>query len=441
MLARVPVNPKNRISEYSKTRVLVHSKIQLMFASFTLILSLSALFSYINHKILKLPTTIGLMILALASALLILGFEQVSPNTFAFFCQTVLDIDFKTILLDVMLSLLLFAGAMHVNIRDLEQQKRAVILFSTLGVLISTFVVGGLVYLAAMLVGINLPFIFALLFGALISPTDPIAVLAILKEAKVNKNLELKIEGESLFNDGIGVVVFITILTIATAMEGESFGLVEILQLFAEEAIGGLVYGLVLGWVGWQLLKSIEDDPKICVLISLSIVLGGYSLASLIHVSGPLAMVAAGLYIGNHINHPNFSRTSEDLLDTFWDILDDILNGVLFVLIGLVIFALKFEPPFLLLGIISIAIVLIARFISVALPFTLLKEEPSTRMKSILLLTWGGLRGGISVALALSLSEDIPYRDAIVFITYTVVVFSILVQGLTIKPLVKALKL
>ncbi len=408
-----------------------------MFASFTLILSMSALFSYINHKFLKLPTTIGLMLLALITAVFFLAIEGLAPDAYSFFCQIVLDIDFKTVLLDVMLSMLLFAGAMHVNIKDLQKETRAVVLFSTLGVLISTFLVGGGIFLASQLVGVELPFIYALLFRALISPTDPIAVLAILKAAGVQKSLELKIEGESLFNDGIGVVVFITILGLAMPMETGEFGVGEILQLFAEEAIGGLVYGLVLGYLGWQLLKTIDDDPKIDVLITLALALGGYSLASILHVSGPLAMEAAGLLVGNRVNSSEFSQKSENFLETFWDMLDDILNGILFVLIGLVIFTLQFEWNYFLLGLLAIPIVLLARFISVGIPFSLLKESQNSWIKPVGLLTWGGLRGGISVALALSLSEAVMAREAIIFITYSVVVFSILVQGLTLKALVK----
>lgn len=408
-----------------------------MFASFTLILSLSAIYSYINHKYLKLPTTIGLMILALATAIILLMISEIWGEASTFFCQVLLDLDFKTILLDVMLSILLFAGAMHVNIKDLREQTTAVMLFSTLGVLISTLIIGSLVCLASKVVGVDIPYLYALLFGALISPTDPIAVLAILKTSKVSKSLKLKIEGESLFNDGIGVVVFVTILTLATAMGEEEFGVIEIIKLFAEEAIGGIVYGLALGWLGWKLLKSIEEAPKIDVLISLAIVLGGYSLATLLHVSGPLAMVAAGLYIGNRINKVNFSRRSEMMMDTFWDMLDDILNGVLFVLIGLVIFTLEFELSYFILGLMTILITLLGRFISVGIPYTILKENDLTRFQAITLLTWGGLRGGISVALALSLDHQIPAKDAIVFITYMVVLFSIIVQGLSIGAMAK----
>ena len=382
------------------------------------------------------------MILALGTAFMLLLAEQIFPGTQGYFCQILLDIDFKTILLDVMLSILLFAGAIHVNVAELEKQRRAVFLFSTIGVLISTFVVGSLLYVVSPLVGLSIPLIYCLLFGALISPTDPIAVLAILKTVGVKKSMSLKIEGESLFNDGVGVVVFLTILKIATAMEGEEFGATEILKLFGEEAIGGVIFGLGLGFGGWQILKSIDDDPKIDILIALSIVLGGYSLASVLHASGPLAMVVAGLIIGHKVNQPNFSSQSREYLNLFFEMLDDILNGVLFVLIGLVIFILEFEVPYLLLGLMAILMVLLGRMISVAIPYSMLKEDiGSNRWKSLALLTWGGLRGGISVALALSLPEEIGAKDAIVLITYMVVIFSILVQGLSLKALVKGLKL
>ncbi len=409
-----------------------------MFASFSIVLSLSALFSYVNHKFLKLPNTIGLMVLALLTALLVILSDQFFPDTYMFFCELVLDIDFKTILLDFMLSFLLFAGAMHVDIKDLRKETRAVLLFATIGVLISTFIVGFLLFWLSGAMGVSIPFYHCLLFGALISPTDPIAVLAILKEANVSKSLELKIEGESLFNDGVGVVVFVTIMTIANTMEGESVGVLEILHIFTLEAIGGVLYGLVLGYLGWLLVHSIEDDPKIGVLITLAIATGGYSLAHhLLHVSGPLAMVVAGLFIGNKIKRVDFEASARRFLVTIWDMLDDVLNGVLFVLIGLVIFAIDFQWRYLWLGLLAILIVLLARVISVALPFSLLKHQEGTPWKTVAILTWGGLRGGISVALALSLSEDVMEAGVLVFINYTVVLFSILVQGLSIKKLVR----
>ena len=412
-----------------------------MFHSFTFILTLAALFSIINHKWLKLPATIGLMVLALVGAVIIISMENFVPGAYQFICQVVIDIDFKTILLDVMLSILLFAGAMHVKLGELDKEKIPVMLFATVGVLISTFLVGSLLYGASMIVGFQLPFLHCLLFGALISPTDPIAVISILKEAKVSKQLELKIEGESLFNDGVGVVVFTSILLLTgMGMEETYFGPAEIVKLFAEEALGGLAFGLLLGYLGWYLLKSIQNDPKICVLLTLAIVTGGYTLAALIHVSGPLAMVVAGLIIGNKIAQSNFDDQSEHILETIWEMLDEVLNAVLFVLIGLVMYTLQFESVYLILGLMAIPIVLLARFISVGIPFSLLKHQENEPVKTITMLSWGGLRGGISVALALTLSADLS-GDALLFITYVVVLFSILVQGLTIRNLVQRLKL
>lgn len=410
-----------------------------MFYSFTIILSLAALFSFINYKWLKLPNTIGLMILALITAVLIIASENIIPGAYQFLCQLVLDIDFKTILLDVMLSMLLFAGASHININDLNEEKLPVLLFATLGVILSTLIVGGLIYFAATALGLSLPFLHALLFGALISPTDPIAVISILKEAGVSKGLELKIEGESLFNDGVGVVVFTSILLFASMGEEGHFGAVEIIKLFVEEAIGGVVYGLLLGYLGFRLLKSAEDNGQVGVLLTLAIALGGYTLASLIHVSGPLAMVVAGLYIGNQVATPGFAAPARKLIHTIWEMIDETLNAVLFVLIGLVIYTLDFQPKYLLLGLLAIVTVLIARFISVGLPYSLLKPTEDQPMKTVTMLTWGGLRGGISVALALSLTEEFS-REIILFITYTVVIFSIIFQGLSIGKLVKLLK-
>ena len=410
-----------------------------MFQSFGIIVSLAALFSYINHKFLKLPTTIGLMILALITAAIMVGVQQVRNDIFMKVCMIVLEVNFKDILLNIMLSFLLFAGAMHTDLRELSKQRVPVFIFATLGVLISTFLVGAAVYYLLQLIGLPIGFIYCLLFGALISPTDPIAVLAILKEARVQKSLELKISGESLFNDGVGVVVFLSILMIAEKgvahFEGQ-----EILLLLAEEAGGGIIYGLALGFIGHLLLKSVQDAPKIEVLITLAIAMGGYSLASIIHVSGPLAMVVAGLFIGHKINSANYTEASKQHLHLFWEMLDDILNAVLFVLIGLEVLILTFKLPFLIAGVGAVVVVLIARLISVSIPITFLKSEAISKTKTAAMLTWGGLRGGISVALALSVGE-IPERDLIVFITYVVVGFSIIVQGLSIKPLVQKLKI
>ena len=362
-----------------------------------------------------------------------------TPDTFHKACTVVTEINFKTFLLDVILSLLLFAGALHVKIKDLNKEKFSVLAFATIGVLMSTFIIGFLLFYALQLIGHPIQWVYCMLFGALISPTDPIAVLAILKESNVAKSLETKIAGESLFNDGVGVVVFLTI-TGFTGMEAIGFG--EVVTLFAEEAIGGIVYGFVLGYLGYRMLRSITDDPKIEVLISLALVLGGYSLASIIHVSGPLAMVVTGLFIGTKLNNSAaFDTISKEYLSLFWEILDNILNSLLFVLIGLEILTIGFEYYYLLAGVLAILITLVARWLSVSATYRIIRHlEDMHPKKTVMVLTWGGLRGAISVALALSI-ENFEQRELLVFITYCVVVFSIVAQGLSIKSLVQKLSL
>ncbi|WP_299186902.1 sodium:proton antiporter [uncultured Aquimarina sp.] len=411
-----------------------------MLQSFSIVFSIAAFFSFINYKWLKMPATIALMLLSLITVVIITLSKSIAPEFYQFFCNMVANSDFKNLLLDGILSFLLFAGALHVNIEELKKEKWPIILFATLGVLISTFLVGGLTFGAAQLINIELPFLDALLFGALISPTDPIAVMAILKKANIAKSLGIKIEGESLFNDGIGVVVFsgILILTGMGEHHGEGSVGAEIGKLFLEEAVGGILYGLLLGFIGYRSIKSVEENPQLSVMISLAIVMGGYSLASLIHVSGPLAMVVAGMLIGNKLNVSSNQGATRKLINDIWEVLDDVFNGILFVLIGLAIHLLKFDVGHLTLGIIAIFIVLFSRFISVLLPYSLLKHSEMNPIKTVSILTWGGLRGGISLALALSLTDN-PSSEVILYITYVVVFFSILVQGLSIGQLVRKL--
>jgi len=437
-----------------------------MFDSFSIIFTISAIFNYINYKWLKLPSTIGLLILSSILIIPITLSETIFPEFYRFFCDIIVNADFKTLLLDGILSFMLFAGALHVNIGALAKEKISILMFATLSVLISTFIVGGLVFFAVQLVDLELPFLHALLFGSLISPTDPIAVMSILKKASIAKSLGIKIEGESLFNDGIGVVVFSGILLLATATGGHNQADIskEIGSLFLEEAVGGVVYGLAIGFIGLQFIKSLKDNPHLSVMMSLAIVMGGYAGASMLHVSGPflsvmmslaivmggyagasmlhvsgpLAMVVAGLFVGNKINISDNKSDVQKALNEFWEILDDIFNGILFVLIGLAMHLLDFNMPYLILGIIAIIIVLFARVVSVFLPYSLLKHEESTPAKTIAILSWGGLRGGISIALALSLSDALS-GDLILYITYVVVLFSIIVQGLSIGNVVKKL--
>ncbi|MCZ6594743.1 MAG: sodium:proton antiporter [Bacteroidetes bacterium] len=409
-----------------------------MLQSFSIIFAIAALFSFINYKWLKLPTTIGLLLMSLATILVITLSKDTFPAFYNFFCDIVVDLDFKSLLLNGILSFLLFAGAIHVNLEELSKEKWPIFLFATLGVLISTFLVGGLTYGAAQLIGMDLPFIYALLFGALISPTDPIAVMAILKKVNIAPSLGIKIEGESLFNDGIGLVVFSGILIISGMSEHMVEGSLsfEIGRLFLEEAVGGLAFGAVLGFIGYRGIRSTRDNPQLSVMISLATVMGGYALATMIHVSGPLAMVVAGLIIGNQLNSTKIKGPARKMLNDFWEILDDVLNGILFVLIGLVFHLLDFNTNILLLGGLAIGIVLISRFVSVFIPYSLLKHKEHSPLKTVTILTWGGLRGGISIALALSLATN-SQSNTVMSITYIIVIFSIVVQGLTIGKLVK----
>lgn len=411
-----------------------------MLQSFSIIFSIAAFFNFVNYKWLKLPATIGLMILSLGMILIVNLSKDFFPQIYGFLCEIVLNSDFKTLLMDGLLSFLLFAGALHVNIDDLAKEKWSILLFSTLGVIISTFIVGGLTFLVAQQFELNLPFLYALLFGALISPTDPIAVISILKKTNISKSLSTKIEGESLFNDGIGVVVFSGIL-ILVGLErqlGESNVTMEIAELFLEEAIGGLVYGAIIGFIGYQCIKSVKENSQLSIMISLAVVMGGYSVASMIHVSGPLSMVVAGLVIGNKFNISSNIGDSRKMINEVWEVLDDVFNGILFVLMGLVIHLLEFNVALLKLGLVTIFIVLIARFISVFLSYSLLKHSEQKPIKTVLTLTWGGLRGGISIALALSLTQNTT-TEIIVYITYVVVLFSIIFQGLSIGKIVKKL--
>ena len=409
-----------------------------MFESFSIIFTIATLFNYTNYKWLKLPTTIGLMVLSLILIVPIKLSEIVFPELYKFFYNIIVNADFKTLLLNGILSFLLFAGALHVNLAALAKEKKSIFLFATFGVLISTFLVGGLTFFGAQLIGVKLPFLDALLFGALISPTDPIAVMAILKKANIAESLGIKIEGESLFNDGIGVVVFSGILLIAQATGEYSNTEIgaEIGMLFLEEAVGGVLYGLFIGFLGLKCIQSLKENPQLAVMITLATVMGGTAGAFILHTSAPLAMVVAGLYIGNKIHVNEDKNQIQKAISSFWEILDDVFNGILFVLIGLAIHLLNFNTNYILLGILGVLIVLLARFVSVLLPYSLLKHEEKKPIKTVVVLTWGGLRGGISIALALSLSKELS-GDLILHVTYIIVLFSIIVQGLSIGKVVK----
>jgi len=400
-----------------------------------LLLSLAAVFSYINHRYVRLPTTIGLMLIALLVSLALLGLDLAGLTFPADWARHVLDgVDFNRTLLHGMLSFLLFAGALHVNLEDLARQKWVIGILASFGVLASTLLIGILAWGLFGLLGVEIGFIYCLLFGALISPTDPIAVMGILKSAGAPKSLETKIAGESLFNDGVGVVIFLVLLGIATSGEVSTS---EVALLFAEEALGGLVFGLASGWLAYRMLASV-DNYQVEILITLALVMGGYAIADVIHVSAPISVVVAGLLIGNQGRMMAMSENTREHLDTFWELVDEILNAVLFVLIGLEVLALTFHEEYLLAALLLIPLVLLSRFISVGIPVSLMRRYRPFSPNAVKVLTWGGLRGGISVALALSLPIG-PERDAILAITYVVVVFSILVQGLSVGRLLRSI--
>lgn len=407
-----------------------------LYSIFTFLIVLTAAFSYINIRFFKLPSTIGIMIISLACSLILLGIGKIYPELLAGSTSLIESFDFETLLMRVMLSFLLFAGAIHVDFARLKKQLGAVMTYATLGVLISTACVGIAMYFIFHLFSLQIPFIYCLLFGALISPTDPIAVLGILKDARIPESLETKIAGESLFNDGIGVVIFASLLEIAI-LGNDNLSFTQIGGLFIREAVGGIVFGIVLGYAGYYLLRSI-DHYQVEVLITLAIVMGGYLFASLIHISGPLAMVVAGIITGNKGKREAMSDVTKDYLNKFWELIDEILNALLFMLIGFEMIVFSFDHITLLIGMIGIAVVLIARLISVFIPTFVLSFRRSFERNLVPILTWGGLRGGISVALALSLPKS-EYRDIIISTTYIIVVFSIIVQGLTIGRLAKKL--
>ena len=400
-----------------------------------LLLTLAAIFSYINFRFLKLPTTIGIMLIAMliSISLVVLGhcgFEGIQNKA-----TVVLEgIDFNKALMHGMLSFLLFSGALHVNLEDLDQHKWIISILATFGVVMSTFIVGSIAWIVFWLIGLKLPFIYCLLFGSLIAPTDPIAVIGILKKAGVPKSLETKITGESLFNDGVAVVVFLVIMGIVTGGHDVTAG--HIMLLFVKEAIGGVLFGLAIGWLAYRMLKSV-DNYQVEVLLTLALVMGGYAFARVIHVSGPIAMVVAGIFIGNRGRLFAMSENTREHLDSFWELMDEILNAVLFLLIGLEILVLTIKGNYLIAGLIMIPVVLLARFISVGVPVTFMRRVRDFSPHAVKIMTWGGLRGGISVALALSIPNG-PEREALLTVTYIIVIFSILVQGLTIERFVSS---
>ena len=398
-----------------------------------LLVTLAALFSYVNHRYIGLPTVIGVMLVALLTSLAIIVVGQFAPGIERSAEAIVNSVHFDETLMQGLLSYLLFAGALHVDINRLQQQGTVILGCATIGVVLSTFIVGTLTYFLLMAFGLQFDYVVCLLFGALISPTDPIAVLALLKSANVPASLQTKIEGESLFNDGVGVVVFVSLMKYAGEDNPTA---IEVGMLFLKEAIGGALFGLLIGWIAYRLLKSI-NQYQVEILISLALVTGGYALAHHLHLSGPIAIVVAGLMIGNRGRRLAMSESTRKHLDQFWELIDEILNAILFVTIGLELLVVALDPKPIVAGLLAIPIVLVSRFISVGIPINLLRVVRVFTPHVVKILTWAGLRGGISIALALSLSTHADYRPVFLTMTYCVVLFSIVVQGLTVKGVVK----
>jgi CPA1 family monovalent cation:H+ antiporter len=397
------------------------------------VITLAALFSWFNHRYIHQPASIALLLFSLVLSLGLVGLGQLGldPRGHA---QGALDaIELDRALLDSMLSFLLFAGALHVDLGELERRKWPIAFLASAGVMISAALAGSALWLIFKWVGHPVPIIYCLLFGALISPTDPIAVLAILKSARAEKSLRIKMAGEALLNDGFGIVLFVLFLGIALGGEQATFGSVAL--LFAREVVGGGLFGLVIGYVAYRMLATINNH-KVEILLTLALVMGGYALALALHISGPIAIVVAGVLIGNQARKYAMSQNSRERLDDFWELVDEILVAVLFVMIGLELLRLEFHSTYAWAAALAIPAVLAARLISVALARLVPALREDFPPYVIGILTWGGLRGGISVALALSLPAG-PHRDAIITVTYVVVLFSILVQGLTLSRLLR----
>lgn len=407
------------------------------FSIAAILIVLSALFGYINARLLKLPITIGLMIITIIFTLIIVVIGQFDDTLLLREKELITQIDFTTVLLDIMLSFLLFAGALHTNFAQLKIQRWPVLVFATVGTIVSTFLVGIIMYFILQALGLQVDFIYCVLFGALISPTDPIAVLGILKKAGAPKKLETKIVGESLFNDGVGVVIFLTIFNIASSSSA-NVEVLEIVKLFGKEVIGGIVLGLILGWITYRMMKSI-DDYEVEVIITLAAVMGGTLLAHQLHLSAPLAMVTAGLIVGNDtVRNAAMSKTTETYVDKFWELIDVLLNTILFVMIGMELLVLTFESSYIIAGLLAIPMVLLSRYLSLWHPIKFFAKKLEFVPHTNLIMTWGGLRGGISIALALSLTQEM-HKELFLVITYIIVAFSIIGQGLTVESVIRRL--
>jgi len=407
------------------------------FTTIAVLVTISALISYINQRFVKLPGTIGIMVISITLSILILITGKTFPVAYQFISSLASNIDFTKTLLDIMLAFLLFASALHFDFDKLKKQKRPVLILSTVGVIGCTTIFGLLFYYAASFMGIDIPILYCFLFGALISPTDPVAVLSVLKKSKIPPSLETIIGGESLFNDGVGILLFVTLREI-TEDNGIEFSWYHSEMLFVQEVFGGILLGVASGYFCTRLVKKI-DELQTIVMITLAMVMGISVLGGLLHVSIPLAAVTAGLMLSNMTlgDHTN-STHLKDLLDKIWGLIDDLLNTILFVMIGLQIVVIPFFSNYWVISLLSIIFVLVARGISIAIPGILLRRSLKVDFNTLGILIWAGLRGGISVALALSLPES-PYKALLVSASYIIVVFSIIVQGLTLNKVVNKL--
>lgn len=398
------------------------------------LLVLTATFSWVNFRLAILPHTIGLLVMGLGASLVVIGAEALMPGLFDYdgLAALLRQVDFQQTILDGMLAFLLFAGALHVDVASLRSRAATIATMATLGVLVSTVIIGFVVWAAAHLLGVAISLPWALVFGALISPTDPVAVLATLKEVKAPEDLKIVMTGETLFNDGVGVVLFAVLVHAAL---GESFDAFQVGRMFVVEAFGGAALGALTGYIAYRAMRAI-DDYSIEVLISLALVVGTYAIASRLVVSGPLAVVVAGLLVASRGPHDALSEQTQRYLFGFWTLIDEMLNSVLFLLIGLEVLVLRFEPAFGWLMALAVPLVLIARLIAVSGPVLLLGIVRKFARGTILVLTWGGLRGGISLALALSLPE-VAEKSALLAATYAVVLFTLIVQGLSLRAVIK----
>lgn len=406
-----------------------------LFVIISLLIILSAVYSYINARFIKLPGTIGVITIAIFGSIAIIISNKLNPSLGKHFTELARSIDFSRTVLNILLGFLLFATAFRVDTGKLKKQMRPVLILSTVGVILSTAIFGGLLYLVTQLLELDVPLLYCITFGALVSPTDPVAVASIIKGSKLPQNLETIVSGESLFNDGIGLVLFITMLEITDAGI-KSIDFSNAIVLFIQEVFGGIALGAITGYIGHRLMRSIDDFQTI-VLVSFAIVMGDSVIASYWHLSIPLAVVTAGLFAGSRSINAAKNERSHQELESFWELVDEMLNTILFVMIGLQMINIPAINNYWLIGSFSVVILLVARWLSIMLPITFLRRSLNVNYGSINILTWAGVRGGISIALALTLPQS-EYRGLILSATYFIVIFSIIVQGLTLNKVINA---